>query len=635
MTAATALFIFLLVAVVTTSTNSRNTNNNNHVEAFRSVVQRFLKPPAQSSKSPLNLKKSKKSLLSQAPQVSLDNSMHWWDDLAPPFSFNSVNANGELMNDSERDTDNNLMNDSDLNNLDANADSSQNYITHFLFLVHGHRGLSKDLSYVQTVMRRVAASEKRKRWLQHQQSQQSSSSGGKGEEKEEAAEFLRHDMVVHSVCCNEGKTTDGVVKGGERLVDEIMDVIRQEMKTRQPKNDQKSSDDGSSDTYDDDDVVLRNVTISILGNSLGGIYGRYAIAKLAEQCECQHETTNDENGSDNSYYILDNKFRLLLNIFCTTATPHLGVAGHTFLPLSRTAEIGVAHAMGDTGKDLFRLNNLLHTMATSPEFLEPLGSFRKRIAYANAFGTDFPVPAHTAALLNEESTYPHHFLDVTTVTTTDTTTGTTETSDDDRLVVDDNGLVIAILHTPVKNKNESKEEQQDGTATINGTTNSTCELVQMSTSLDALGWKKVFIDVRKEMPNISLPKSLRRLNININGITSSSSNNNNSNSGDGEMDDSSERLRQIDLLRQRGVVGSRDVAAAVTSPIFDDKLHWPVGHNMMVAFSRSRWSTYMNKGGRPVVDSLAKELVQDIFTWSSNNSNTTRTTTPPLGFNDQ
>jgi hypothetical protein len=76
-------------------------------------------------------------------------------------------------------------------------------------------------------------------------------------------------------------------------------------------------------------------------------------------------------------------------------------------------------------------------------------------------------------------------------------------------------------------------------------------------------------------------------------------------------------------------VGSRDVAAAVTAPMFEEKLHWPVGHNMMVAFSRSRWSTYMNKGGRPVVDSLAKELVQDIFTWNNN------TSTQRLGINDQ
>ncbi len=99
--------------------------------------------------------------------------------------------------------------------------------------------------------------------------------------------------------------------------------------------------------------------------------------------------------------------------------------------------------------------------------------------------------------------------------------------------------------------------------------------------------------------------------------------------GVGEMEECAERPRQIDLVRRRGVVGSGDVAAAVTAPMVGEKLHWRVGHNVMVAFSRSRWSTYMNKGGRPVVDSLARELVQDIFTWNNN------TSTQRFGINDQ
>jgi hypothetical protein len=44
-------------------------------------------------------------------------------------------------------------------------------------------------------------------------------------------------------------------------------------------------------------------------------------------------------------------------------------------------------------------------------------------------------------------------------------------------------------------------------------------------------------------------------------------------------------------------------------------LYLPMGHNMIVAFSRSSIRTYMNKGGRPVVDALAKEVVEDIFSW--------------------
>mmetsp|Transcript_2596 Transcript_2596/g.3613 ORF Transcript_2596/g.3613 Transcript_2596/m.3613 type:complete len:91 (+) Transcript_2596:427-699(+) len=50
-------------------------------------------------------------------------------------------------------------------------------------------------------------------------------------------------------------------------------------------------------------------------------------------------------------------------------------------------------------------------MATSQRFLKPLSLFQKRVAYANAFFTDFPVPAETAAFLNPDSNYPHHFVD--------------------------------------------------------------------------------------------------------------------------------------------------------------------------------------------------------------------------------
>jgi len=358
-------------------------------------------------------------------------------------------------------------------------------------------------------------------------------------------------MVVHSAICNERKTTDGVAAGGERLVEEMLHVIREEMKVR---------------------PLTQNITISVIGNSLGGIYGRYAVAKLAERC--------DYVENDDKHWLLDGKYRLHFNIFCTTATPHLGIAGHTYLPLPRTAEIGVAHAMGDTGKDLFRLNDLMKKMGTSSEFLEPLGSFKKRIAYANAYGTDFPVPANTAAFLSESSSYPHHFVE--------------DNDEDDRVVVDDNGLVIATLHTPPL-------------CNLTMSHNDTDELAHMSASLDSLGWKKVFIDVRKEMPRISIPRMRRNTNGSPNGGLSGSD--------EEEKVEIERRDQAIHRLKQKGVVSSKDVAAAVTTPIFEDTFHWPVGHNMIVAFSRSRLSTYLNKAGRPVVDALAKELVEDVFSW--------------------
>jgi hypothetical protein len=364
-------------------------------------------------------------------------------------------------------------------------------------------------------------------------------------------------MIVHAALCNEGKTTDGVQPGGERLVNEMVQVIRENMRRRRTKS----------------------VTLSVLGNSLGGIYGRYAIARLADMCEPAPD--------DPGVLVLDGEYRIRCNVFCTTATPHLGVAGHTFLPIPRTAEIGVAHAMGDTGRDLFRLTDLLLTMATSAAYLEPLGCFRKRIAYANAFGTDFPVPAHTAAFLSTSSEYPHHFDD-------------DDVADEQDLIVDDKGLVVARVYTPPGRSDDGPIDQD---AEYD-------ELALMSASLDSLGWKKVFIDVRKEIPNIPLPQLLLRRS---SGNDSGSSSDADAAAGD---EAAADPPPTIDHLRVRRVVGSKDVAAAVAAPLFgSDRFHWPVGHNMIVAFSRSRLSSYLNRAGRPFVDGLARDLVQDIFSF--------------------
>ena len=135
-------------------------------------------------------------------------------------------------------------------------------------------------------------------------------------EQEKRKQYLDNgqvqELIVHNCVCNEGKTTDGVTNGGERLVEEILTTIKEKMSTR------------SSNT----------VTVSVVGNSLGGIYSRYAVAKLAR---CQKELDYD----------------LHFNIFCTTATPHLGISRHTYFPLPRSAENVVANALGTTGKDLY------------------------------------------------------------------------------------------------------------------------------------------------------------------------------------------------------------------------------------------------------------------------------------------
>lgn len=173
-------------------------------------------------------------------------------------------------------------------------------------------------------------------------------------------------FIVHNAKCNEGKTDDGIVNGGNRLADEILEVIGHEVEKKKSLasvNDENSMLDSPVD-----------VTISLIGNSLGGLYTRYAIARLAETAE-ETPLGDDKTTKPGDFYLVSfgkTKIRLHFNVFCTTASPHLGCAEHTYFPIPRIAEKGIAYGLGDTGRDLFRVNTLLYEMATASRFLIPL-----------------------------------------------------------------------------------------------------------------------------------------------------------------------------------------------------------------------------------------------------------------------
>jgi hypothetical protein len=386
-------------------------------------------------------------------------------------------------------------------------------------------------------------------------------------------------FIVHSPVCNEDKTDDGVANGGNRLANEILEVIRYEVE-------KKTRLVGAGEEPVD-------VTISLIGNSLGGLYTRYAVARLAE---ISQEPAGDNNDGDTAqepkeYYIFaDGRtfIRLHFNVFCTTASPHLGCADHTYFPIPRVAEKGIAYGMGETGRDLFRVSSLLHEMATEPRFLEPLARFRKRIAYANAFGTDFVVPTQTAAFLDEDSRSLHYVdeyfeedikrVDVDEINQDIDAANTIEESAKKKCPAKELGLVIATFHT----KRGSFEHA----------TNVDCatkDLTIMSSTLDALGWKKVFVDIRKEMPlAVSIP-----------------------------IGSNAEPARNcpIQKLKSAKVVESRDLAKAVSGNPSRALISLPLGHNAIVAMSRGAVTLAMNGGGTPVVDSLAMHLTEDISSW--------------------
>lgn len=464
---------------------------------------------------------------------------------------------------------------------------------HFCFIVHGHQGRPTDLRYLHHTIKEkakkhggfaiakssrtcsvgrsdsddaeftaasVSRRSNRDRWPRLSSTKKKMTNEATECQNEDAildsvediiTNLQSSSFIVHNAACNEGTTHDGVVRGGERLANEILDVIRSELEGR--RHNKQYSD----------------VTISIVGNSLGGLYGRYAVMQLDELLSSSAE------GDDNlqQHYILDNKIRIHFNVFCSTASPHLGCADRTFFPIPRFAEIGIAKRLGETGRDLFRVNDLMRTMATSPRFTRPLALFRKRVAYANAYGTDFVVPGTTAGFLDANSDSIHYF----DADLRDNKVG------DGVCPASEKGLFAATCYTPRRSLSSPIEQS----------TNSTSEMEVMSKSLDALGWTKVFVDMRREIPiSVKLPT-----------LTTSDTSNN--------IDCPVKRL-SVD----RKSVASKDLSRAVSS-LGGNHISLPFGHNSICAFERGSFATTFNKGGRPVMESLALRLVHDVSIWEA------------------
>jgi len=471
-------------------------------------------------------------------------------------------------------------------------------LIHFIFLVHGFKGMSADLSYVQQNLKSVI--EQR---VFDGKSDVSTSS------KKQSCK-----VVIHNSMANEYKTKDGIESGGDRLFEEMLQVIR----THVHLANQQGTMNSTNTTH---------ITLSLIGNSLGGIYSRYAVAKLAAMSNLSNNSTNTStstnlNMTKDSFLIDNDAIHIHFNVFCTTATPHLGIARHTWFKIPRIIEVSIANLLGDTGKDLFLMTDIMKKM-TTPEYLRPLATFRKRILYANAFHTDFVVPCKTASFLHENSNYPHYFTtenDVDNIRykkgyfdageALDESSSSSSNQDVSESIT---RLFVTTLHT-LPTASNSYLENSTSHDTSNPTESSkprreakktqTWEwkiyesvhedvLLEMSQSLDSLGWKKVFIDVREEIPiPIRLP---------IPNITKSSRN----------ILGKSIHATNMIFHRQKDVYESRDIAHALSLP--DKFMAFPIGHNMMVAFSRTPFTSYFYRGGRPIVDQLVSDPFLSVY----------------------
>lgn len=181
-----------------------------------------------------------------------------------------------------------------------------------------------------------------------------------------ANEFVKQlpdDVIVH---CSEKNmntlTLDGVDVMGERLADEVLDVI-----SRKPEL----------------------TKISFLAHSVGGLVARYAIAKLY-----RHPNSTFDTKAEGTICGLE-----ALN-FITVATPHLGSRGNKQVPLlfgfitmEKVASRVIHWIFRRTGRHLFLTDNdegetpLLQRMVEDYGdlyFISALRAFKRRVAYANA-----------------------------------------------------------------------------------------------------------------------------------------------------------------------------------------------------------------------------------------------------------
>jgi len=554
---------------------------------------------------------------------------------------------------------------------------------HYVFLVHGWLGNEQEMSYLATALSNVvggrtlslstdtvddddasgAASPIRSNDEDEDEDDyihvSSNQEGAEAEEavpgEEEEEDEGRPKIVIHKPTCNNGRTTDGIAAGGTRLAEEIAEFIVADVLERQTEQ------DGS---------MQHHVTVSFVGNSLGGLYSRYALSLLPSELPIP-----SEDGLDTTTVILHP------NVFCTTATPHLGVASHTYLPVPRFAERAIGRVLDITGMDLFRVDaadypkteadsnvnkenvqndssnvdedeaearddepllqqssteadeaeaetnekptrDLIYRMCTEPAYLNPLASFRERIAYANAFGTDFQVPTNTAAFLSDRSTYPHRYCNVAEKEGIEFIASV--------LYTDPSDNAGTCAHDTAESPSLSEKDTED-------------DLLVMSRSLDALGWTKVFIDTRGGIPVPALPKPrfMRRTSeaLDVRAELKKFINEKRTSSVGAESEGTADELPvPVSLQRRRdqrpeveagGDANDGDQDERLSSVMVflqskelvelmnpSERMHFPLGHTVMVANSKSEAYAKINSKGKPIMNKLATDLVASISDYS-------------------
>lgn len=405
-----------------------------------------------------------------------------------------------------------------------------------------------------------------------------------------------YKLLSHSVVANNGKTYDGIAAGGKRVAQEVNEIIDKIVQIYY------AEDTPDQNQLDDNVKTSPTITLSFVGHSLGGLYARYAlkfIDALNPPDDVDITTTNA--GGKRSAHILP-------KVFCTTATPHLGTTRNTYLYVPRPIEWFISQVMLSTGRDLFRTSSpdVIQDMAVEPEFVRPLQAFETRLLYANAFATDFQVPTATAAFLADiDSIHRFQMSGTIAATTLDGNVNPVaykEDSENDFSVLVVETPQQPIAQEPIEHNEEEKPERKMSKLYLDN--------AELARRLDALGWTKVFCDVRPHLWSISNP--FAKL------IQFSSP--------------APEKPASFALLETAPSMDPVNEAMTTTSPSStatassftssqllktvarpqDGAWHAPTAHTVLVANSKNEQYAKWNAAGRPIMDQLAMELIKKI-----------------------
>jgi hypothetical protein len=423
---------------------------------------------------------------------------------------------------------------------------------HLIVLVHGFLGNSMELDYLKSALEREADVVSGSSTMTATPQQQDIDEVGLSKACDSD---VSSTLLVYRAHANTGRTFDGVEKGGVRLAKEVNTVLEQITERLSGKS-----------TLGD--AAKSQLTLSFVGHSLGGLYSRYSLSeidwKLKKRSNSDIDASKTANLDTLESSIIDEQmsFEVEPKVFCSTASPHLGLHQQVSIPVPRFLEKTVGYTLQQTGQDLFRMSSLLNRMAMDHKFLEPLAGFETRLAYANAYGTDFQVPSVTAAFVTDDDDSIHTLL------------GKRDEDEDFVALRAQTPRKYSALNHDPNTKPQSEHDQllEDASEVPNSI---------LARHLDSLGWTKVWIDVREWIPSYRT-------------------------SSDHEV------LSSEALLRSKEVT-SRELFQSPLNRLNDLSRTFPMGHTIMVANSKSEWYATLNAGGRPVMDRVAKDLIHAIF----------------------